>query len=89
LWLGLGLTLTLTLTETSSPALSEAGGPSGAADANCSAGGPGASTAQLGAHVLPPGYLPFAAIAPGTQPTNDGRSGYQAEFANPNPNPNP
>ena len=39
--------------------------------------------------MLPPGYLTFAAIAPGTQPTNDGRSGYQAGFANPNPNPNP
>ena len=45
--------------------------------------------AQLGAHMLPPGYLTFAAIAPGTQPTNDGRSGYRAGFANPNPNPDP
>ena len=39
--------------------------------------------------MLPPGYLTFASIAPGTQPTNDGRSDYKAGFANPNPNPNP
>ena len=41
--------------------------------------------------MLPPGYLTFASIAPGTQPTVgfDGRSGYQAGFANPNPYPNP
>jgi len=54
------------------------GGPS-AADGNRSAGG--ATTAQLGAHVLPPGYLPFAAIAPGTQSTNDGHSDFDAGFA--------
>ena len=54
------------------------GGPS-AADGSRSAGG--ATAAQLGGHVLPPGYLPFAAIAPGTQPTNDGHSDFDAGFA--------
>ena len=31
--------------------------------------------------MLPPGYLPFAAIAPGTQSTNDGHSDFDAGFA--------